>query len=255
MSVDMSLQDDALRLAELDRRLLRTVVEANVEEFRNTVAAYLTLRKSLKIRLLDEPVVSVSDADAREVLKKISGGDGLPSDKVIEQLGAFSGEHIPIDELDGGDFEQLGSELFYSWFSHFEYIESLAELRPLIVCQSVPKSVSRLVQQVKDCYAFQQYDAAYGLCRIVIEASIRDICVRCQLFPNLGENVILFAKFNWPQLRDKVSSGPLRKRLESLYSDLSVLVHGRKTVTRKEARDAFEETLQVVEQLYAAHGL
>ena len=40
-----------------------------------------------------------------------------------------------------------------------------------------------------------------------------------------------------------------------MYPDLSALLHGRKTVTRKEARDAFEETLQVVEQLYEEHGL
>jgi len=111
------------------------------------------------------------------------------------------------------------------------------------------------VRQVKDCYAFQQYDAAYSLCRTVIEASIRDICVQCQLFPDLGENVILFENFNWRQLREKVSSGSVQEQLKVIYSELSKVLHGRKSVSKDEARHAFENTLGVVEKLYMTHGL
>ena len=115
--------------------------------------------------------------------------------------------------------------------------------------------MSRLVRGIKDCYAFKQYDAAFNLCRTAVEASVRDICVRRSLFPNLGENVILFEEFRWSQLRDKVSSGELRERLRDLYRDLSTVLHGRRTVTKEEARRAFESTLQTIEQLYAAHDL
>lgn len=145
----MSLEDDALRLAELDRGFLRALIEANAEKRVSTLAAYLTLRKSLKVRLLDEAVSSVSDPDAAEVLRKISGGDGLPSDKVIERLSSDIEEGEPTQEFDDEELEQLGSDLFYSSYSHHEYITGLAELRPLIVSASVPESVSRLVWQVK----------------------------------------------------------------------------------------------------------
>lgn len=255
MSGDTSLQDDALQLAALDRQMVRAVIEENVEALARTLEGYLTLRKSLKTRLLDESVTVVADRDAAEVLRKIAGGGGLPSDQVIERLSAHMGESVDIHEFDHEELEQLGSDLFYSWFSHYDYVRGLADLRPLILRAAVPESVSQLVGQVKGCYAFQQYDAAYALCRMVIEASVRDICVRRRLFPDLGDNVVLFEKFTWGRLRDKVSSGPLRERLLSLYADLSVLIHGRKTVTGKEARDAFEETLQVVEQLYSENGL
>ena len=251
----MLLQDDALQLAELDRRLIRAVVEGDLEKFSNSLGAYQALRKSLRTRLLDEPVTSITDPDAAEVLRKITTGEGLPSDKVIERLSAQLEEGGASQEFDDQELRQIGSDLFYSWFSHHEYIAGLAELRPLIVRGSVAETVSRLVRQVKDCYAFQQYDAAYGLCRTVIEASVRDICVRRQLFPDLRDNVLLFEEFKWSQLRDKVSTGPLRERLKTLYSELCALLHGRKTVTREEARRAFEETLQVVEELYATHGL
>ncbi len=251
-SSEMSLQHDAMRLAEL----VRAVVEGNVEELAASAGAYIARRKHLQARLLDESAASVADADVAQVLRKISTGDGLPSDKVIERLWAQIGESNEFHEFDEQEIEQLGSKLFYSWFSHHEYITGLAELRPLILRAPISESVSRLVRQVKDCYAFQQYDAAYVLCRIVIEASIRDICVRRQLFPDREDNVILFAKFNWGELRDKVSWGPVRERLQNLFSDLCTVIHGRKTaIARDEARKAFEETLQVIELLYAEHGL
>ncbi len=255
MSAGTSLQDDALRLAELDRKVVRSLLEGDTDELGRALGAYMELRKVLKARLLDESAIPVANADAAAVLRKISTGDGLPSDKVIERLAAQTGEDIEAFEFDGEEIEQLGSDLFYSWFSHHDYIRGLADLRPLILRVAVPESVSQLVGQVKGCYAFQQYDAAYALCRMVIEASVRDICVQRRLFPNLGDNVALFEKFRWCDLRDRVSSGPLRERLRKLYADLSAVVHSRKSVSQKEARVAFEETLQVVEQLYAENGL
>ena len=250
----MSLQDDALRLVELDQEVVRAVVEGKREAFGAALGAYMELRKSLKIRLLDESAASVANAEATEVLRKIGGGEGLASDKVIERLAALSGEDISL-EFDNAELEELGSELFYSWYSHYEYVTGLAELRPLILRGAAPESVTRLVRQVKDCYAFQQYDAAFGLCRTLLEASIRDICERCGLFPDLGENVVLYEKYNWGQLRDKVSSGSLRERLRDLYGRLCEVMHARKTATRKEAREVFRETLEVVEELYENHGL
>ena len=50
----MSLQDDALRLVELDQEVVRAVVEGKREAFGAALGAYMELRKSLKIRLLDE---------------------------------------------------------------------------------------------------------------------------------------------------------------------------------------------------------
>lgn len=251
----MALQDDLLQLAALDRRVVRALVESDWDALKTALDAYEKLRRDIRSHLLDQPAVSVADADAVAVLRRITTGEGLPTDMLIKHLRSVSGEEKAFSEFSDDDLDKRGSELLYSWFSHYEYVSGLAELRPLVLTGSVGDSVSRLVRQVKNCYAFQQYDAAYGLCRVVIEASVRDICVRRKLFPDLGENVVLFEKFNWSQLRDKVSSGVLRERLGRLYSDLSAVLHGRKTVEKDEARRAFEETLQVVEELYNANGL
>ena len=250
-----SIQDDALRLSALDRRLVKAVVEWNTEDLSNALVEYQALRKNLKVRLLDEPVSLIEDTEAAEIVKKILGGSGLPSDKMIAQLLS----HLNVDglfaEFDEDEIAQLGADLFYNWFSHHEYITGLIELRPLIVGGKVSESVSRLVRQAKNCYAFQQYDAAYSLCRTIIEACVRDICVQRQLFPDLGENAVLFEKHRWCDLRDKVSSGSLRESLKILYADLSTVLHGRKSVNRDDARQVFKNTLQVVEQLYSTNNL
>lgn len=251
----MPLQDDLLELAARDRRVIRAFMESDWEGLKTALNEYQALRRDIRVRLLDQTTVSISDPDAVALLQKITTGEGLPTDKFLQHLHSVSGSNQTLEEFGDDDFEALGSELFYSWFSHYEYIRGLAELRPLVVSGAVGETVSRLIRVVKDCYAFQQYDAAYSLCRTALEASIRDICVRRQLFSDLGENVVLFERFNWSQLRDKVSSGELRQRLSALYADLSAVLHGRRTVPKDEARLAFENTLQTIEQLYAAHGL
>ena len=259
----MSIQDDLLELAARDQRVIRAVVEQDQTHLKNALTDYETLRKSLRTRLLDQPTVSIVHVDAYETLLKICGGEGLATDKLIERLFSASEPDRRIDEFDDEELRSLGSDLFYSWFSHYEYITGLAELRPLVIRGSVGESVSQLVRQVKDCYAFQQYDAAYSLCRTVLEASARDICFRCRLFPDRNDNEILFEEIPWGQrqgqplgLRDTVSSGLVRERLMRLYTKLCPVVHGhQKSVTRDEVRRAFEETLQVVEQLYARREL
>jgi hypothetical protein len=230
-------------------------MESDWDGLQTAVNDYQALRRDIRTHLLDQATVSASDPNAVLILQKITTGEGLPTDKFLQRVYSIAGfEEIP-DELDDFDLESLGSDLFYSWFSDYEYIKGLADLRPLVVGGAVGESVSRLVRQIKNCYAFQQYDAAFTLCRTTVEASVRDICVRRHLFPHLGKNVILFEEFKWSQLRDKVSSGELRERLRDLYRDLSTVLHGRRAVSKEEVRRAFEDTLQVIEQLYAANKL
>ena len=83
--------------------------------------------------------------------------------------------------------------------------------------------------------------------------SDKELAIR--LFPELGEDVVLYEKYNWGQLRDKISSGSLREQLRDLYGRLCEVMHARKTITGKEAREVFRETLEVVEELYENHGL
>ena len=251
----MPLQEDLLELGILDRRAVKAAVDQDVEDLIPAIREYQILRKSIRTRLLPQSVASIHDAAAADILRKITTGAGLPTDRIIDHILSMTGSDQLPDEFSDEDMDTIGSHLFYSWFSHFEYVTGLSELRPLVIRTPVRENIVQLVKQIKNCYAFQQYEATYSLCRTVIEYSIRDICVRCNLFPDLDENVILFEKFTWRELREKVSSGSLEDDLKQIYSDFSMALHGRKTVSKDEARLAFGKTLHAVERLYMEHGL
>lgn len=251
----MPLQEDLLKLEIIDKRAAKALAEKKVGDLIEAVQEYQKLRKSIRTLLLPQSVSSVNNETATDILKKITSGEGLPTDKIIGYMLSVTGSNQLPDEFNDADLDTLGSDLFYSWFSHIEYITGLSELRPLVIRSSVRENVVQLVEQIKNCYAFQQYGAAYSLCRILIEACIRDICVQCNLFPNFEEKVVLYERFTWKQLREKVSSGSLEEDLKEIYSKLSKAIHARKTVSKDEAHLAFEKTLKVVEDLYMNHGL
>ncbi len=229
----MALQDDALRLKELEQQVIQAI-DSQTENLGHVLESYLELKASLKRQILDESAISVEDATARKVLRKIGKA---------------------VETIDDADIEELGAELLYSWYSHQEYVSALAELRPLILRWDTSENVKRLVELIKRCYAIQQYDASFALCRTLLEASIRDICVRRRLFPDLSENAVLYEKFTWRKLRNTVSAGDLNRKLEDLYARLSKVLHARRTVRPNEARDVFLETLLVIEKLYEFHEL
>lgn len=251
----MPLQDDLLALDIASQRVIDALLKKDVEILTPALADYESLRKSVRIGMLAQSVVAVDDPRAVAILRTITTGDGLPPDRLIKYLTMMSDGNDLSEEFSEEDLDKLGSELFYSWFSHFEYVMGLAELRPLVIRSPAGVSITGLVAQIKNCYAFQQYEAAYSLCRTLIEASIRDICMQRQLFPSLGDKGAFFEKYSWGHLRDKVSTGPLREQLRLLYSELSMVLHGRKCVAKNEARCAFEDTIHIIEELYAANGL
>lgn len=254
MTAIETIQDDALRLLELDRTIVRALHENNDETLQSALTQYFELRKSLKTHVMDRSAIQFTDADAKLVIQKITTGEGLISDKIIEKLTDGRRTELSDDDFEDEELWELGSDLFYSWISHYEYILGLAELRPLILLATCPESVSRLIAQIRNCYAFQQYDAAFSLCRVVIEAAARDISLQCRLFPEMTDEEILYEKLSWSKLRDRVSSAPRRERLRQLYANLSEVIHSRKSVSKEEVRGTFEETLQVIEQLYAENN-
>ena len=203
----------------------------------------------------ESPAIRVRNKKAQEVLRKISEGIDLPSDDLIRRIEAKVGADESIDDLTDADIEELGDELFYSWYSHYEYIKGLNEIGSLILGIAVPPSIERFVGEAKSCYAFQQYNAVYSLCRTIIEFCVRDICLRRGLIPKRHGSVTEMAKYRWVDLRNKVSSGSLNRCLDDLYGRISTLIHGRKTVNQEEAKQIFQDTLKMMHQLYSHHEL
>ena len=252
----MTIEDDILKLAELDQQVTQAVIDVDAAELGRVLDAYIELRASLKKQALDEPTILVRDEVACEKLRQLMSSKGLPSDRMLTKLQEITGTDLTIDEFGEADIEELGVERFYSWYSHNEFVRALAELRPLILQYDVSDRVKRLVWQVMRCYAFQQYDAALGLCRTLLEASMRDICEQKKLFPNKSEEDVLYKYIHWNKLRNRVCCGELNEKLKGHYKRLSEVLHARRReTTAMHVREAFRETLLRIEELYGFHGL
>ena len=242
----MALQNDALRLAELDRKIDQFLRERKIEEeFFRALTEYVGLRESLQRKMLEEDVVSIEDARAREVLHKVSSGEGLEADNIVRVLGEVRGDPdlAVFGELDDATIEAW-DDLLYSWYGPYEYVRGLAELRPLISEWDASPTVKRLVGKARQCYAFQQYDATIVMCRVLLEASAHDIGGRLGLpRRKVGSD--------WKHLCKKIlSKSELLDRLTNVYDRFSKVAHAEREATPQEALSAFHETLSALEELY-----
>ncbi|MFC1556954.1 hypothetical protein ACFL6I_19655 [candidate division KSB1 bacterium] len=88
-------------------------------------------------------------------------------------------EEYFLDELAESEIEQLGLDLFYSWFSHYEYIEGFCSIGTLILEKGkIPDYLAHFLDEARICYAFQQYSAVYSLCRTILEITVRNVCIK-----------------------------------------------------------------------------
>ena len=248
----MALQNDVLRLAELDQKADQLCKKETGEEFIRVLGEYAKLRISLRDRLLDEGVVSIEDAKAREVLRKISSGEGLRADNLVKVFGKFTGNSDLATFGELNDTEEM-EELSWVLFNPYEYVRGLDELRLLIPeCDASP-TVDRLVKETRRCYAFQQYDAATTRCRALLEAAVRDICECLGLIRRSSKSY----GDDWGRLLGKVTceldiEEPLefKGKLKRLYGDLCKVAHAEREATPQEALTEFHETLSAIEKLY-----
>ena len=242
----MALQHDVLRLAELDQKIGQFITERKTKELSRALTEYVGLRESLQRKTLDEDWLLIEDARARDVLRRISSGEGLEADDFVRAWGQVKGnsELAAFGELSDAEVEELGLDLFYSWYSHHEYVRALDDLRPLILQCDASPTVKRLVGKAKQCYAFQQYDATVVMCRVLLEASAHDIGGRLGLARRkVGSD--------WKRVCDEVLSGSESlERSKNIYNRFSKVAHAEREATFQEALNAFHETLSALEELY-----
>ena len=248
-----SLQKDALEMRRLNRLMVKAVAKSDLSSLQKILSEYVETKKRIKTQLLEIPTPKIHDRQALRILQRLSEGENLPADNIVTSLEGMAGVQGSLTALDEEEIESLGSDLFYSWFSHYEYIEGLYEMGSLVVSISIPDHLSKFVNEAKNSYAFQQYNAVYSLCRTILESCVRDICVRRRFSTQRQGNLIPIEEYWWRDLKEAVAKGSLRRQLGDLYSELSFLIHGRKIVSGDAAKTAFESTLKTVHALYVYH--
>ncbi len=178
-------------------------------------------------------------------MRKIQQEEPFQADNILKRIETQTGESFDYDKLEYDEIEEL-QDLFYSWFSHYEYLEGLYEIGSLVIGFSIPDVLKAYVSEARTCYAFQQYNAVYGLCRTILEITIRHRCQRKGIIRHQEDNIVDFDEYRPGELINKSTRGALRERVKEIYSDTSTLLHGRKTVSSDDAKRMFKDTLKVV---------
>lgn len=272
-----TLVEKAERLQELPDLILEALISCiktkNCDEAVALVTEYGQTKKDIKLAFLEKPAAAIPESenkDARKILQAVVLGEELPLEKAFNDTPL---EGVFEDELSSEELEELGTLHFYSWFSHYEYVEGMYRVGALIArIGSLPENLGSFLQEVRQCFAFQQYLAVCALCRTVLEISVRDL-YNIEGFNDSESDVSQIAKsyfedkkrgrhyktvedYDIPlsDLRNVLCKLPDYKpfywRIRNLYEELSRVIHGSKTIYGNEAEEKLKMTLQLIHDLY-----
>ncbi|MCK5739276.1 hypothetical protein KAH55_08845, partial [bacterium] len=134
----------------------------------------------------------------------------------------------------------------YPWFGPTEYIERLIEIGILILDIDIPTELNFILQETRQCYAFEQHIAVYSLCRTFLESAMRDIGLKTgdikpNRKPRSGKKLINLISKN---------DTNLKMEIEDLYGRLSDIAHGAQLSDLNGAKKTFRKTTLVVQKLY-----
>lgn len=243
---------EASVLMEADRKVVKAVVESHFEELQKLLAEFRNSKIVMHKNLSQYGVIDGINNAAKEVLLRVQRK--FPTDRILEQLSEEPGDDAFFYTLSDAEIDELGSDLLYSWISHYEYVRDLFKVNSLILLTIIPKELATYVREARNCFAFQQHNAVVSMCRTILEAAAKDLCEKQGFFsPHCREIVSINPKiFN--QLIKAASRGNLKQRAVRIYyCDGCPVVHGDRSINADEALRVLRETLEVVQELYSSY--
>ncbi|MEZ4700700.1 MAG: hypothetical protein R2834_10255 [Rhodothermales bacterium] len=240
------------------------IEEQDVEKAHAHLRSYHKVRQDIRLSLLPRSVAAlpeITDKKIRAQLQKISTGNDLPEGFI---RGLFQ------DSLDADHIMSLSEDLFFSWFDPYGYIEGLYDVGSVVLgIGLLPDFLEDLVNELRNCFVFQQYNATCALCRTVLEISVRDIFVRAGLDDPHSQNYlyveqrVAHTSHRWfldaedPSLAQMIGMlcllrpyRALKHQLRHIVDRGNDLIHGYIKVDRKEAEHMLRATMQAIHDLY-----
>ena len=256
----MTLTEMALRLLTISESIIDAIDRDDTTSFKASVLDFVKLKKEIRTSLgpEGEPIISFPDTkaeQARQVLNDIATGKPLNVEVLFREagLGDLISDALTLEETDA-----IGSDIFYSWFSHHEYVEGLYEIGGLILAAgALPTNLKDLVQEARHCYAFRQYIAVFALSRTILEVALRDLCLKYGVLKQDQGNVKQMPT-RFPSLYDMITDlcaempafAVLRAELDDVRRQTNYIVHGNRVVTGSEAKKILQDIFHVVHRLY-----
>ena len=247
------LIQEATTLIDLDRNVVKAVVESTFEKIPTLLSEFRETKISVLKKFNELSIVENVDDGTRQILDRVQRE--FPTDNIIRHLENETGADSSFFELSEEEAGEIGSDLLYSWISHYEYVHNLFKINTLILKTSIPAELSRYLNEVRNCFAFEQNNAVISMCRTIIEAAAKDLCEKLGFFAGYGDKVIEINPKVFNQLIRSVAKGRLKKKaIQIYYRDACPVVHGDKVVNSDVALRVLRETIDVVQGLYSSNG-
>ena len=240
------------------------IEENNISKAHKRLKEYQRVRQEIRLSLIQRSVNAlpdINDKRVREHLQRISLGEDLPNEFV---RGLFQ-DHLDVESL-----EDLSSKLLYSWFDPYDYIEGLYDLGSLVLGdKNAPAYLEELVDELRHCFVFQQYNATHALCRTVLEISLRDVFEKQGLNNPNSDNYLFLERRLGHSKTSRFLDNPdpplaqmigmlcvlptfrrLKRSLRDIVNRCNAQIHGFRRVRKEEAELTLRDTILAVHALY-----
>jgi len=272
------------RLEDMFGEVLESLTSKKDEAYLKAISEYTDLKKEILLSLFEAPIHQTDTkhfVELRKTLQRLTlNGDPFLPDK--NKIGAEFKEvtealyHDLDIRLTNQEYDKLGEEHFYSWFSGEEYAKALIKSQLLFLkAERIPKELSDFANEIRSCFAFQKYIASYALCRTLLEIAVRGIFESNKLHryetkfakPTIeyfnekikSENQSTIDKFD-PNLFDRIEILIKLHKFQNLKNDLhevrilgNSIVHGNRTANKETAMEMIQKTFNLVHNLYEAN--
>jgi len=247
------LEERAIEYKQLEKDAVRCLVEWKLDDFLNKIQKLKQIKNEIKIGLMEKPLVEVENIETRKILISINQNEELPLEKSYKNsvIGDFLREEFTDNEL-----SEIGSDIFYSWFSHYEYVKGMSKIGALIInCGDLPENLDKFIDEARHCFAFQQYNSVLSLSRSILEVTIKGLATRHGILPKEEEKLkhlenyrtsLNFLIDEVAKLRPYRSFGP---RLHWIRRRTNFAIHNNKVVTEPEAAEILKETINATRDL------
>jgi hypothetical protein len=218
------------------------------------------------------PIDTLRDPKAKRTLLNVRNGDYYPLDieskklenfiksipfEIVEKFFKEKGIVATDEEVDDYlEKEKKGfQEEITDLFNPAQYFKRKNDFSTLIIDRPIPNEINAYFEDLRICYIFGRFYAAIGLCRVIIEISIRD------KFKKLGlgrKSNVSEISLNTTEMINRVCSklslNDLKNDIRELYNISSKLLHGRDVNIFQSGEDTLrfiKKTFESIERLYS----
>ena len=251
---------------KLDAELLEKFKQAIKEkykwdEFCNFFEQVRHAKREIKRFLSEKSDIKVAPGGLTQTLKKIKYNYGYNIDTLCNFFSNELGITISQESEEDMDFDDLLDKLWGQGIVSYVdqgYFWRKNEVATIIVSQSLPPTVLKRLDKIKECYALGLFEATVIFCRAVIEAGFFEYLKKRKPIPN--KKVICMEEYSSKELRERIKQ--LKVLDDSLYKDeeetrhlANDVLHSKKSekieVSEQKALFAVKTTFAIIEKLFA----